>query len=535
MKKRLSDSLPGVTPRLLLAAVLSTAVARAADAPPPPASASRVEESVALPSPKAREPEPEIDAVKVRLNGEYEARQSFLTALPVAAFEPGATGRESLGQTSRLYHWLRLRGLVLVGTHWEVRAEADAPHGMLYGQELDGVADSGSDFERIQPFRVEPRMLKLTLRGRVGEVSLGHTTTQLGMGLLDADGDQPRYFGGRQFAASYERLQLLSGAPDSTLRVGAAGDVLFDDGRLSLSHDDLLLRVGLSARYSPHRGSHLDLLARYESLAKRDDRAGAQVFVLDVSGSFRRKIRGHGGELFGDYEGVYRVGAVNEPTAFATGTDQTLASAAFAVRGGVALEREQRYRRYAHLVASLEWGMASGDSDPTDDELHRFVMNPNHGVGLILFSEVLRFKTARAEALLERTRQTEGARLEGLPTRGGVAGASYLNPVLLYRPDPDLTLKLGAVVATATSTVVDPSRLAASGSRTNFDGGAPFGRSLGSELDVGAELNVPLTPPSALRLSVEGAVAFPGSAFDDADGHGLGTQAMTTLGAGMTF
>lgn len=535
MKKRLSDSLPGVTPRLLLAAVLSTAVARAADAPPPPSGTTRIEESVALPSPKASEPAPEVDAVKVRLNGEFEARQSFLTALPVASFEPGETGRESLRQTSRLYHWLRLHGLVLVGTHWEVRAEADAPHGMLNGRELDGVAYSGSDFERIQPFRVQPRMLKLTFRGRVGEVSLGHTTTELGMGLVDADGDQPRVFGSRQFASTYERLQLLSGTATSALRVGAAGDVLFDDGRLSLSHDDRLLRVGLSARYSPGAGSHLDLLARYESLGKKADRGGAQVFVLDLSGSFRKKIRGHGGEVFADYEAAYRVGSVNEPTAFATGTDQTLAAAALAVRGGVALEGEHAYRRYAPLVVSLEWGMASGDADPTDDELHRFVMNPSHGVGLILFSEVLRFKTARAEALLERTRNADADRLEGLPTRGGVAGATYLNPVLLYRPEPDLTLKLGAVVATATSAVVDPWRLAANGSRTNFDGGTPYSRSLGSELDLGAELTLPLTPPSALRLSVEGAVAFPGSAFDDADGHGLGTQAMTTLGAGVTF
>ncbi|HVY27573.1 MAG TPA: hypothetical protein VHB79_13545 [Polyangiaceae bacterium] len=522
-------------PRLFLAVLLGTAVARAADAPPPPAVTTRIEESVALPSPKAREPEPEVDAIKVRLNGEYEARQSFLTALPVAAIGPRATGRESLGQTSRLYHWLRLRGLVLVDTHWEVRAEADAPHGMLYGQELDNVAYSGSDFERIQPFRMQPRVLKLTLRGQVGEVSLGHTTTQLGMGLIDADGDQPRYFGGREFAASYERLQLLSGTADSTLRVGAAGDLLYDDGRLSLSHDDRLLRVGLSARYAPSRGSHLNLLARYEALGKKSDRAGAQAFVLDLSGSFRRKIRGHSGEVFADYEAAYRVGTVNEPTDFATGGEQTLAAAAFALRGGVALEREHDYRRYAHFVASLEWGMASGDADPTDDELHRFVMNPNHGVGLLLFSEVLRFKTARAEASLESSRGNDGARLEGLPTRGGVAGASYLNPVLLYRPDPDLTLKLGAVVATATSGVVDPSKLAATGARSNFDGGSPFGRSLGSELDFGAELSVPLSPPSALRLSVEGAVAFPGSAFDDADGHGLGTQAMTTLGAGVTF
>ncbi len=143
---------------------------------------------------------------------------------------------------------------------------------------------------------------------------------------------------------------------------------------------------------------------------------------------------------------------------------------------------------------------------------------------------------ARSLAVLERARAAAGyGRLDGVATRGGVAGATYVNPVLLVRPLPDLAVKLGAVVASATTSVVDPSSLAARGVRTNFDGGSPFGRSLGTELDVGTELTVPLDAPMELRLSVEGAVAFPGSAFADADGGGLGTQALTTAGLGLTF
>lgn len=535
MKRPLSDSLLGVTPRALLLALLgSSTVAHAAETtnPPPPSGATRLPESVVLPSPRATDPEPEPETIKVRLHGEYEARQSFLTLLPVASLAPGG-GRESLGQSSRLYHWLRARGLVLIGTHWELRAEADAPHGMIYGQEPSDIPGSDSDFDRIQPLRADPRLLRVTLRGKVGEVSLGHTTTQLGLGLVDADGDQPRWFGTRERAATFERVELKSGSPSSVLRVGVAGDALYRDGNLSLSDGDHLLRVALSARYAPSSGSRLELLARYEALTRRGALAGAQVVLLDISGGLRRKLPGRSGEVFAEYEAAYRVGSVSEPTAFATGGDQTLTSGAIAARAGFALEREQDFRRFAPWVASVEWGMASGDSDPTDDGLHRFVMNPNHGVGLILFNEVLRFKTARAQALLERSRP--GSRFEPLGTRGGVAGATYLNPVLLYRPDPDLTLKLGAVVASATSVVVDPASLSSRGQRANFDGGTPFGRSLGSELDVGAELTLPLDAPTVVRLSVEGAVASPGSAFDDADGHRLGTQALTTAGLGLTF
>ena len=77
--------------------------------------------------------------------------------------------------------------------------------------------------------------------------------------------------------------------------------------------------------------------------------------------------------------------------------------------------------------------------------------------------------------------------------------------------------------------------LASSGQRENFDGGSPLGRSLGVELDVGVELRVPLQPPTELRFSVQSGVVFPGSAFDAEDGSGLGTQAISTAGLGLSF
>jgi hypothetical protein len=107
--------------------------------------------------------------------------------------------------------------------------------------------------------------------------------------------------------------------------------------------------------------------------------------------------------------------------------------------------------------------------------------------------------------------------------------------VVVFRPNADLSFKAGGVVASSTTDVIDPAALYSGGQRQNYDGGPVSGRSLGSELDVGAELNIPLDPPMDLRLSVEAGVAFPGSAFDDAAGNGLGTQALTTAGLGLTF
>jgi hypothetical protein len=535
MTSCLSDSLSAVKARVFCAALLLPSAAWADGPPPPPAAASQhVPESVALPGTSVKPPVAEAGAIKVRIHGEYELRQSFLTALPL---RPSGDGPAHLDQTSRLFHWLRLRPLLLFGQHVEVRAEGDLPRGMIYGKEPEAIPDSGTDFDRQQPVRAQPRMLRLTTRSDVGEATLGHTTTQFGMGLYDHAGDDPRWFGTPERPATYERVELLSGNDASTLRVGAAGDLAFEDGRLSLLDGDRLWRVGLSARYAPTARVHLDLLARYQTLAPRDGLGGVQTFLFDLAGGFRAALPGRAGELFGEYEAVYQVGDVDEPTALASsGTERAVAALAAAARVGVALERTQGSRRYAPVVASLEWGMSSGDPDPSDDEVHRFVMNPNHGVGLLLFSELLRFKTSRAQALLAQEDDAAGkARVFGLATRGGVAGATYLNPVLLLRPMPDLGLKLGAVVASATSDVVDPSALATTGQRENFDGGSPLGRSLGTELDIGALLRVPLQPPTELRISVEAGVVFPGSAFDADDGSSLGTQAVSTAGLGLTF
>src|SRR5581483_2423689 len=51
---------------------------------------------------------------------------------------------------------------------------------------------------------------------------------------------------------------------------------------------------------------------------------------------------------------------------------------------------------YGKVVAQVEVGYASGDADPYDTSEKRFVFDPNHKVGLLLFDEVMRWQTARA-------------------------------------------------------------------------------------------------------------------------------------------
>src|SRR6202034_3422125 len=119
---------------------------------------------------------------------------------------------------------------------------------------------------------------------------------------------------------------------------------------------------------------------------------------------------------------------------------------------------------YGRVVAQVEVGYASGDANPDDTTEKRFVFDPNHKVGLLLFDEIMRWQTARAANAAEDRKLSNALRpppgTQLLPSNGGVFGAQYVYPTAIYRPRPWLDLKAGAVIAQTTADYVDPYRLA---------------------------------------------------------------------------
>jgi hypothetical protein len=213
-------------------------------------------------------------------------------------------------------------------------------------------------------------------------------------------------------------------------------------------------------------------------------------------------------------------------TSSTAGESAPLRTFGAAARFGVASEASGTAGRYGNLVVSLGWGYASGDEGPADAAARRFTMNPNFQVGLLLFSHVLHWKSARSATIAADPslpgRPAAGTNL--LPTNGGVAGANYVNPTVVIRPRRWLDLKAGAVLAQATSDPVDPARYLAAGQVANDDGGPSRMRDLGLELDGGFEARIPLDFGMVVQLGAQAAVLFPGHAFDDAGGGALGTQ-----------
>jgi hypothetical protein len=195
--------------------------------------------------------------------------------------------------------------------------------------------------------------------------------------------------------------------------------------------------------------------------------------------------------------------------------------------------------RFGRFVAQVEGGYASGDANPYDGTIKRFTFDPNHQIGLVLFPYYMHFQTARAATNAANpelvARPLPGSRF--LVSNGGVFGASYLNPVVVFRPLPTLDLKAGAVIAVASSDVVDPYRtaIAAGGNGDqSYYGGSPKSRDLGLELDGGVEWRVRLQLIT-LQLGAQAGVLLPGHAFDDAKGNRAKAQSVVVGRFGVQF
>jgi hypothetical protein len=203
----------------------------------------------------------------------------------------------------------------------------------------------------------------------------------------------------------------------------------------------------------------------------------------------------------------------------------------------VAREAREGKLRWGDVVAELEWGYASGDSDPSDGVSKRFTMDPNHNVGLVLFDQVMAWKTARAATIAQDPKIVNRAPpgLDFLPSRGGVFGATYLNPRVVVRPRPWLDLKAGALIAQTTADFVDPFHAAALGSFVNYDGGDPTRHDLGVELDAGFMTRIAFRQGTTIALGAEGGVLFPGHAFDNAAGRMLESQYLANLKVGVLY
>ncbi len=175
----------------------------------------------------------------------------------------------------------------------------------------------------------------------------------------------------------------------------------------------------------------------------------------------------------------------------------------------------------------LEGDYASGDSDPgVRTPLTQFRFADDSNVGLLLFEHVLAYQSARAAAAGNALLRDLGAPsypMDQVATRGAFTNAAAIFPQLDVRPAKNLLLRGGALFAWAPGKVIDPLRSLQKrdgndigDDLVNFAGGKP-GRYYGTELD----LRIQYRMFDHFIADLEGAVLFPGSALEDANGDAV--------------
>jgi len=428
----------------------------------------------------------------LQIAGDFDVRFNTLGSIPLTPLprEPGTT---SLGQNNYVETRLRLR---MTGGfprhHVRLVAQLDVANGVLVGDRAYGVhpaewrRDSllgvGGDTVCANELSCErtysglrPRWLYAEWQSRVGVLRIGQMGFSWGLGILSNDGDTQPVFGDPRYGDIVERI-LFAGKPFGAMSpfiVAAAGDIVFNDILANLSDGDLAFQGVLSAFYERDQRK-VGFFAAYRTQNNALDEA-LKVGIFDFHGTWDFTDPS-GGRVYAALEAAYIWGTTSIARTATRPVDRVRQSM-WALQIGRTSDR---------FDTVIEAGYTSGDSNIDDGVQRRATMDGDHRIGLIMFPEVIAWESARAAAILSSPNlvghDARGASL--LPTNGGVAGAMYLFPYLIWRPRSFVEARVGAVIARATAPVTDPSQQALYVRSVNYRGGDPMLRDLGLELDA---------------------------------------------------
>lgn len=481
-------------------------------------------------------------------HGELQIRYENLSALKLTPPITDRT-REFLGQRNYGMTWLRLGGQLLISDKVKLVLQADFLPRWIVGDLADNVSAAG-DHARDEhvPALVRLRYAYLDWTTPIGLLRVGQVGNNWGMGILANNGDRPLIFGDYRFGSIVERIAFATkpGGKDSPFVIAIAGDAVLQDATSKWALGDRTYQAVLSAYYEKGQ-SQLGFFGvrRWHNVREEvadQGRGKLYVWVADVAGKHAVKVA-EDVFAYGAFEIAHVNGKTNAIRSTPEFNEQDVRSWGGSALVGVVKRgkfgpRDGAPDTYGQLVAQLEGGYASGDANPYDGVIKRFTFDPNHQIGLLIFPYAMHFHTARAATNAQDpsllAKPPPGSRF--LVSNGGVFGATYLNPVVVFRPLPQVDLKAGAVVAVASSDVVDPYRTAAlPGGDQNYNGGSPKARDLGLELDAGFEWRYRIPGSITLQIGAQTGVFFPGRAFDDAKGNRARTQSIVQGRFGVQF
>ncbi len=435
------------------------------------------------------------------------------------------TGQHSYGE-----HRLRIDPSIEVGAV-AVRMQIDVLTGQIFG-DTNPVGASFVERRHGNPEReyrgwttVEPRQLHVGLDLHWLEVQAGQLAAHWGMGLLENDGEDGHDAGWVELPGDlrngdlYDRVRVagtpLAAAthgPLADLVVAAGADYVWQDEEANALAGDSAARFFGSVYYP----GELVFLGLHGVYRLQEDRDGDELSVgaLDAYGQYlaplyllraRARLQGEALLRFGNTDR-------HRPGGRTAGVD--LLQLGWAGRAEIAW-------RCPRIALGAEVGYASGDADPDDGDKRDMTFDPDHRVGFLLFTDVLRLITLRgAERLAapERVGVAEGG-AEQLPTDGAVRNAWYVQPGLTWRPGR-WQLAAGALVALAAEPFLDPFETFAAGGSARSHRGTRAQSFYGVEVSGGIRYGVHLDRVGDASLGVDGGLLLPGGAL----GPGFGDE-----------
>ncbi len=515
----------------------------------------------------------ELGAVGVRADAEYRAQFIYV--------DPISLTTEDQRRYSVIEHRLRVGGTVDYQDKVLVTTSLDVLDSVLWGDNGtlhgDPAADSGLKvtirnpniakacmqpvpggdpqtaagygWGLCSPAPVKVRRLFPQGNTPIGALRVGRQPVAIGMGVQNTDGDGRRNRFGVAYAGdSVDRILfatkpleitkpshrrnfdenqglLLIGAYD---RISTSNPVtLFDD----VNQAAVAMRYVLP-EFAGKTGRDLELLAYYSH--RWNAQYDTRINVIGGRAAIKLSKFHVGADV------VTNLGTTKEiATAYDKLTGDGIIAQQVKQLGARAVARwDERW-----FTGYVELDYASGDADPgVRTPLTQFRFAEDTNVGLLMFKHILYFQTARAAAAaVEITRQlgAETFPAERIDTRGAFTGAMAIFPQVDFHPHETVLLRGGVLAAWAPARVVDPVRSLKTGvdrrlpsqadgssdprSLVNFVGGRP-GTFYGVELDARAQWRF----VEHFALDLEGAVLFPGDAFQDVNGRA--TKSMLVQG-----
>lgn len=387
---------------------------------------------------------------------------------------------------------VRLEPIIKVGELVKLQITVDALDNVVWGDN-DALATSplfagegtGTGLRGDEPDVVALRRAWLDIDLKLGRLRVGRMASHWGMGLLShgggtfdgPEGYHPRDFGDYHFGSIYDRILFatrpiavikhVAGYDDTSSPIifAYAYDKLVEDpleldrprayyrplgesGFLSSGEDDVQEHVFVLL----YRDPELEVFDETDSLS-----CGLYVVLRSQTHSRKEEVTDASGEVISttytgegslvhiwDLWAKLRLGPLEFETEWLAILGHT--------DGGIPLGKGDLLKKEARIFAGavrlgwltelvdgvFELGYSSGDDNMADETFSQRASHPDYNVGLLLFEEVLRERTART---LGRDLST------GLQSNGGVFNATYLFPRVRYRPLPWLEGVLGLLLA----------------------------------------------------------------------------------------